>query len=66
VTIYWTYIVGMKQQLRRKAKADRKEYSIRLRLTGTQKEAFTKAAEQAGLDLSGWLRSVAVREATSK
>jgi len=56
----------MKQQLRRKPKADRKEYSIRLRLTGAQKETFTKAAEQAGLDLSGWLRSVAVREAASK
>jgi uncharacterized protein (DUF1778 family) len=64
--VYWTYIVGMKQQQRRKTKADRKEYSIRLRLTGTQKESFTKAAEQAGLDLSGWLRSVAVREAASK
>jgi uncharacterized protein (DUF1778 family) len=48
---------------RRKAKADRKEYSIRLRLTAAQKEAFTEAAERAGLDLSGWLRFIAVREA---
>jgi len=54
----------MKQ--RRKAKADRKEYSIRLRLTRAQKESFTEAAQRAGLDLSGWLRSIAVREAVSK
>jgi uncharacterized protein (DUF1778 family) len=50
---------------RRKPKAARKESSIRLRLTEIQKETFTKAAERAGLDLSGWLRSIAVREASS-
>jgi uncharacterized protein (DUF1778 family) len=49
---------------RRKAKADRKDYSIRLRLTQMQKETFTKAAERVGLDVSGWLRSIAVREAS--
>jgi uncharacterized protein (DUF1778 family) len=51
---------------RRKAKADRKDYSIRLRLTERQKETFAKAAERVGLDLSGWLRSIAVREATGE
>lgn len=48
---------------RRKGKSDRKEESIRLRLTTAQKELFTAAAERAGLDMSGWLRSVATREA---
>jgi uncharacterized protein (DUF1778 family) len=50
---------------RRKAKAARKEHSIRLRLTEIQKDAFAKAAERAGLDLSGWLRSIAMREVGS-
>lgn len=48
---------------RRKAKSERKDKEIRLRLTLGQKDSFTKAAQRAGLDLSNWLRSLAVREA---
>lgn len=62
LTIHWTYSVGMK---RRKPKGERKEEELRLRLTTSQKEAFTKAAQRAGLDLSNWLRSIAVRAAES-
>jgi len=60
LTIRWAYSVGMK---RRKPKGERKDEELRLRLTTSQKEAFTKAAQLAGLDLSNWLRSIAVREA---
>lgn len=62
VTIRWAYTVGMK---RRKAKGELKSEEIRLRLTASQKETFTEAAKRKGLDLSNWLRSIAVREAGS-
>jgi len=62
LTIQWAYTGGMKH---RKPKGERKEEELRLRLTAAQKEAFTKAARLAGLDLSNWLRSIAVREAGS-
>ena len=48
---------------RRKPKADRKEATILIRLTDEQKEKLTSAAKKAGLDLSGWVRSLALREA---
>lgn len=48
---------------RRKAKAERKEDSVRIRLTVEQKTKLTEAASKAGLDLSGWMRSIALREA---
>ena len=48
---------------RRKVKAERKEATILIRLTDEQKEKLTAAAKKAGLDLSGWVRSVALREA---
>jgi hypothetical protein len=48
---------------RRKPKAERKETSLRIRLTAEQKERLTKAAKKAGLDASGWVRSIALREA---
>ena len=48
---------------RRKVKAERKEDSVRIRLTGEQKATLTKAAAKAGLDVSGWMRSIALREA---
>lgn len=60
LTIHWAYSVGM---TRRKPKAARKDEEIRLRLTLAQKESFRKAAEKAGLDVSNWLRSIAIREA---
>ena len=48
---------------RRKTKIERKEESIRLRMTTEQKEAFTKAAERAALDLSSWIRSTCTEAA---
>ena len=48
---------------RRKPKADRKEATILIRLTDEQKEKLAAAAKKAGLDLSGWVRSLALREA---
>jgi uncharacterized protein (DUF1778 family) len=48
---------------RRKPKVERKEDSVRIRLTAEQKETLTKAATKAGLDVSGWIRSIALREA---
>ena len=48
---------------RRKPKDERKDTSTRIRLTGEQKATLTKAAAKAGLDLSGWVRSIALREA---
>jgi uncharacterized protein (DUF1778 family) len=48
---------------RRKPKGERKESSVRIRLTDEQKETLTKAATKAGLDVSGWMRSIALREA---
>ena len=48
---------------RRKPKAARKEDVVRVRLTAEQKDALTRAAKKAGLDVSGWIRSIALREA---
>ena len=47
----------------RKAKDQRKDYDIRIRVTADQKRILTKAAKKAGLDLSPWLRSIAVQQA---
>jgi uncharacterized protein (DUF1778 family) len=50
---------------RRKPKESRKEATILIRVTGAQKATIAAAAEHAGLDLSGWVRSLALREAES-
>lgn len=50
---------------RRKPKAERKEATILIRLTDEQKSSLTAAAKKAGLDLSGWMRSLALREASA-
>jgi len=47
----------------RKPKSERKEDSMRLRLTSAEKKAFNQAATREGRDLSNWLRWVARREA---
>lgn len=36
---------------------------LHVRMTAAEKRAFTKAAENAGLSLSTWLRQVARKEA---
>jgi uncharacterized protein (DUF1778 family) len=51
---------------KRRLKRERKDEELRLRLTAAQKEMFARAAQRAGLDLSSWLRSIAVREATKE
>jgi uncharacterized protein (DUF1778 family) len=39
--------------------------TIRVRVSVEQRRVLTEAAEVAGLDLSSWVRSVALREARS-
>jgi len=46
---------------RRKPKALRKEDMIRIRVTAEQKRVLAEAAEQAGLDVSTWLRVLGLR-----
>ena len=48
---------------RRKPKTERKETSIRIRLTADQKDTLTQAATESGLDLSGWIRDRALKSA---
>lgn len=48
-----------------KPESSRKEEFIRIRVTAAQKERLQAAAERAGLDVSGWLRSLGLREAES-
>jgi len=50
---------------RRKLKADRKETSVRIRLTDDQKAKLAAAAKAAGLDVSGWLRFIGLKAAES-
>lgn len=44
---------------RRKPRDERKEESIRIRITTAEKEAWAKAAAADGRDVSGWLRHLA-------
>ena len=57
------YYVEVAEKKRRKTKAERKEDMIKVMVTSEQKRSFMDAAERAGLDLSNWLRSLAIREA---
>jgi uncharacterized protein (DUF1778 family) len=43
-----------------RSKVVRKDALIRVRVTEAQRLVFAKAATQAGLDLSSWLRTVAL------
>jgi hypothetical protein len=49
---------------RRKPKTQRKEEVMRLRVTGEQKRTLMRAAQEAGLEASAWLRSLGLREAS--
>jgi uncharacterized protein (DUF1778 family) len=49
---------------RRKSKAERKDEVIQLRVSPEQKQTLVQAAKSAGLELSAWLRSLGLREAT--
>jgi hypothetical protein len=46
---------------RRKAKAERKDSEVRIRVTPAEKEAWTLASKKEGRDLSNWLRWIARR-----
>jgi uncharacterized protein (DUF1778 family) len=49
----------------KKDRRERKEESIRLRVTEEQKRVLTEAAEREGLDVSTWLRSLGLRAASA-
>jgi uncharacterized protein (DUF1778 family) len=49
---------------RRKSKAERKDDVIRLRVSKEQKQTMIQAAQAAGLEVSAWLRSLGIREAS--
>lgn len=49
--------------MNKKAKKDRKEEVIRLRVTAEQKALMTEAAKKLGLDISAWLRTLGVQQA---
>ena len=46
---------------RRKPKSERKEEVLRIRVSKEQKNALASAAKKDGLDLSTWLRSLALK-----
>ena len=48
---------------KRAAKAITKDDVVRMRVTVEQKQALTAAAERDGLELSQWLRQLALRAA---
>jgi uncharacterized protein (DUF1778 family) len=48
---------------RRKTKAQRKEDSLRIRVTDAQKKTITDAATRAGIAVSPWAVLVLLREA---
>jgi uncharacterized protein (DUF1778 family) len=47
----------------RKPKAERKEMTLRFRVTTDQRETLIEAARREGMELSPWLRRLALREA---
>ena len=51
---------------RRKPKAQRKEESIRIRVTAEQKRLLAAAAQRDGLDVSAWLRQLGLRAASGE
>jgi hypothetical protein len=52
-----------KKPVRRKPDGERREALIKVLATPDEREAFQAAADAAGLSLSTWLRSVAIRAA---
>ncbi len=48
---------------RRKPESERKEDVIKVTCTAEQKRVITEHADALGLDVSSWLRSLALREA---
>ena len=54
---------SVEKKQRRKSDAQRKEESIRIRVTEAQKRTLTRAATKAGLGVSSWLLSVGLQAA---
>jgi len=54
---------AQRRKKRTKIQQERKDDSIRVRVTADQKRQFADAAQAAGLDVSVWLRMLGVREA---
>jgi uncharacterized protein (DUF1778 family) len=52
-----------KSPSKRRAVKTRKDDVVRMRVTVEQKQAMTDAAARAGLELSAWLRQLALRAA---
>jgi uncharacterized protein (DUF1778 family) len=48
---------------KKRASKDRKDEVVRMRVTADQKQVLADAAEKAGLELSQWLRQLALRAA---
>ena len=48
---------------KKRRKAIRKDKAVLVRVTEAQKETLAKAAEKAGLGLSSWMLTVALKEA---
>ena len=59
------YCGNISPMKRRKPRAERKEESIRIRVSADQKRALTEAATRVGLDVSSWLRSLGLAQATA-
>jgi uncharacterized protein (DUF1778 family) len=49
----------------KKEKLERKETSIRIRISMEQKRLLLRAAALEGLELSSWMRSIALRAAAA-
>ena len=49
---------------RRKPLRERKEDLIQIRVTAEQRQRLKEAADQAGLDLSSWMRMVGLKAAS--
>lgn len=49
--------------LRKKAAGQKKELMLRVRVTEDQRRILIEAAQKAGLDVSSWLRAVAIERA---
>jgi len=56
-------MVEAKENKRRKPASERREDIIRIRVTASQKKRLAQAAKAAGLDLSAWIRAIALRAA---
>jgi uncharacterized protein (DUF1778 family) len=52
-----------KRKARSPAVKPLKDDVVRMRVSGEQKQALTAAAEREGLELSAWLRQLALRAA---